>query len=65
MTSEELMQLIPDMVDGSLAPDLLAEAEAALAECPDCQRELTIAREVRAFFTRLELDNVAVPAGIE
>ena len=65
MTCEELEQLLPDLVDGTLAPELRAEAEAALAQCPDCQRELTIAREVRAFLTRLEMENVPVPAGFE
>ena len=65
MTCEELEQLLPDLVDGTLAPELRAEAEAALAECPDCQRELTIAREVRTFLTQLEMQNVRVPAGFE
>jgi anti-sigma factor RsiW len=65
MTCEELEQLLPDLVDGTLAPELRAEAVAALAQCSDCQRELTIAREVRAFLTRLEMENVPVPAGFE
>ena len=65
MTREELEQLLPDLVDGTLAPELRAEAEATLAQYPDLQRELTIAREVRAFLTRLATENVSVPAGFE
>jgi anti-sigma factor RsiW len=67
MTCEELTQLIPDLVDGTLSPDLLAEAEIALAQCPQCQRELLIAQQVRAFLTQLQAENaqLRVPAGFE
>ncbi len=67
MNCEELAQLIPDLVDGTLSPDVLGEAQAALPQCPECERELTIAREVRAFLVRLQAESasVRVPAGFE
>jgi Putative zinc-finger len=67
MTCEELAQLIPDLVDGTLSGAVLAEAEAALLECPDCRRELEIARQVRAMLIELQAQNVnlQVPAGFE
>lgn len=67
MNCEELAQLIPDLVDGTLSPAVLAEAQAALPQCPECERELTIAREVRAFLVRLQAENasIRVPAGFE
>ncbi|HEX2911937.1 MAG TPA: zf-HC2 domain-containing protein [Chloroflexia bacterium] len=67
MTCEELKLLIPDMVDGSLPADVLAEAQEALDKCPDCQRELEIARQVRAFMVRLQAENLQfqLPAGFE
>jgi len=67
MTCEELYELIPDMVDGSLSIELLAEALAILPGCPDCANELEIARQVRDFVIRLEAANLnlKVPAGFE
>lgn len=67
MNCDELSQLLPDLVDGTLSGDLLAEAEAALAECPDCRRELEIAREIRTFLVALQAENanLQVPAGFE
>jgi anti-sigma factor RsiW len=67
MNCEELRQYLPDLVDGSLAPELLAEAQAALAECPDCQREYEIAQRVRAFLIELQAENanIRIPAGFE
>jgi predicted anti-sigma-YlaC factor YlaD len=67
MNCEELTQLLPDLVDGSLSADLRAEAEAALARCPDCQRELEAARQIRTLLVALQAENrdVHVPAGFE
>jgi anti-sigma factor RsiW len=67
MNCEELAQLIPDMVDGTLTPQVLAEAQAALPGCPDCQREFEIASQVRAFLIQLQEEYVdlRVPAGFE
>ena len=67
MNCEELAQLIPDLVDGTVPASLLAEAEAALPQCPDCQRELAIARQVRAFLLELQTEHadLRIPAGFE
>jgi len=67
MTCEELAQLIPDLVDGTLAPAVRAEAEIALEECPDCRREFEIARQVRALLMALQSEHpeLIVPAGFE
>ncbi|HET9919190.1 MAG TPA: zf-HC2 domain-containing protein [Ktedonobacteraceae bacterium] len=67
MTCEELSQLIPDLVDGTLSPEVRAEAEAALVECPDCQREFEIASQIRALLVALQAEHpeLRVPAGFE
>ncbi len=67
MNCEELAQLIPDLVDGSLSPELRAEAEVALTQCPDCQRELEIARQIRQLLISLQAEHpeLRVPAGFE
>lgn len=67
MNCEELAELIPDLVDGTLPASLLAEAEAALPQCPDCQRELALARQVRVFLLELQAEHadLRLPAGFE
>lgn len=67
MNCEELARLLPDLVDGALAEEQRAGAEAALPQCPDCQQELEIALQVRAFMVRLQTEyaHVRVPAGFE
>ena len=67
MTCDELASLLPDLVDGTLAEEQRAEAEAALPLCPECQHELELARQVRAFMVRLQAEYAAVqvPAGFE
>ena len=67
MNCEELTQLLPDLVDGALPDALRTEAEAALSQCPDCQRELEAARQIRTLFAALQAENVQlhVPAGFE
>jgi anti-sigma factor RsiW len=67
MNCEELTQLLPDLVDGTLPDALRTEAEAALSQCPDCQRELEAARQIRTLFAALQAENVQlqVPAGFE
>ncbi len=67
MNCEELAQVLPDLVDGSLSPELLAQAEAALPGCPDCQRELEMARQIRAVLLSLQAENatIHIPAGFE
>lgn len=67
MTCDELRPLIPDLVNNTLEPQVLAEVEATLPSCPDCQMELENARQVRALLQRLQLENVQLrlPAGFE
>jgi len=67
MNCEELTQFLPDLVDGTLPDALLAEAEEALSRCPDCQRELEAARQIRTLLVALQAENVqlSVPAGFE
>src|SRR5689334_13291148 len=67
MNCKELATLIPDMVDGTLSAEVLADAEASLPSCPDAQRELEIARQIRAFLVQLQAENAEfrVPAGFE
>ncbi len=67
MNCDELASLLPDLVDGTLSEEQRAEAEAALPLCPECQRELELARQVRAFMVQLQAEYVAVqvPAGFE
>ncbi|WP_069804518.1 anti-sigma factor family protein [Thermogemmatispora onikobensis] len=54
MNCEELSRLLPDLVEGTLPPALQAEAEAALPGCPECQRELELARQVRTLLNELQ-----------
>jgi anti-sigma factor RsiW len=67
MNCEELTQLLPDLVDGTLPDALRAEVEDALSRCPDCQRELEAAHQIRTLFAALQAENVqlSVPAGFE
>jgi anti-sigma factor RsiW len=67
MNCDELAELLPDLVDGTLAPEVQAEAEAALPGCPDCQRDLAIAREVRSLLTALQSQQpeLRLPADFE
>jgi hypothetical protein len=67
MNCEELTQLLPDLVDGTLPETIRGEAEAALAQCPDCRRELEAARQIRTLLMALQAENadLRVPAGFE
>lgn len=57
MTCDQLAELLPELLDDTLAPDLKAEAEAALTNCPGCQKELEAARNIRTFLARLQSGN--------
>ena len=48
------MQLLPDLVDGTLNDNERAEAEAAIQQYPELQRDLEIARQVRAVLVALQ-----------
>ena len=67
MTCEELAELLPDLMDDTLPPDRKAEAELALAGCPDCQKELEAARNIRNFLAKLRAGNASLQpsAGFE
>lgn len=67
MNCEELTQLLPDLVDGTLPEDVRVEAEAALVQCPDCRRELEAARQIRLLLVALQAERaeLRVPAGFE
>ena len=67
MTCQELEELLPDLVDGTLPLEVVAEAEAKLPECPDCQEKLLIARQVRELMVKLQAEtkDLSVPSGFE
>lgn len=67
MNCDELAALLPDLVDGTLAADVRAEAEAALPQCPECQQELEIARQVHTLLFQLQAEqaDLRIPAGFE
>jgi Putative zinc-finger len=67
MNCKQLAELIPDLVDGTLAPELQAEADAALADCPEARQELEIARQIRTFLQDLQAQspNLVLPSGFE
>ncbi|MBA2283960.1 MAG: hypothetical protein H0W02_00605 [Ktedonobacteraceae bacterium] len=67
MNCEELSQLVPDLVDGTLSAELQAEAEAMLPQCPECLREVELARQIRAVLVALQSEHadLRIPAGFE
>jgi anti-sigma factor RsiW len=67
MNQEEVTQLLPDLVDGTLSDDERAQAEVALQQYPELQRDLEIARQVRTVLATLQANypEVRVPAGFE
>lgn len=67
MNCDELTLLLPELVDGTLSDEKRTEAEAALAECEDCRRQLEMARQVHLFLVQLQAENTQfrVPSGFE
>ena len=67
MYCDELTQLLPDLIDGVLSEERRAEAMAALADCPDCQRQFELAQQVHLFLVQLQSENeqFRVPPGFE
>jgi beta-phosphoglucomutase-like phosphatase (HAD superfamily) len=67
MNQEEVTLLIPDLVDGTLSDDERAQAEAALQQYPELQRELEIARQVRTVLATVQANypELRVSAGFE
>ena len=67
MNRDELNELIPDLVDGTVSSEQRAEAEQALAQYPEIQRDLEIARQIRTLLVSLQAENpqLRLPAGFE
>jgi len=67
MSQEEVTQLLPDLVDGTLSEDVRVEAETALQQYPELQRDLEIARQVRTVLATLQANypEMRVPTGFE
>ena len=67
MNCDELAELLPDLIDGTLAPETRAAAEEALPACPDCQRDLAIAQQVRTMLTSMQSQRpeLRLPADFE
>src|SRR5947199_5223813 len=67
MDCEEVAQLLPDLVDGTLPEALRAEVEAALPGCPECQQQLEITRQIRALLVSLQAEHpqIRIPSGFE
>ena len=67
MNCDELSLLIPDIVDGNLSDALMAEVEVTLPQCPECQREIEIVRQVRAVLQAMQAENahLTIPRGFE
>lgn len=67
MNCDELAQLLPDLIDGTVTEAQRAEAEEALANCPDCQQQLELARQVHLFLAQMQAENeqFRVPVGFE
>ena len=60
MTCNELAELLPDLVDGTLVSPLLEEAETALQVCPECEKELRVVRQVKKLLATLQADKLFV-----
>lgn len=67
MDCDELTQFLPDLIDGTLTEERRTEAMAALADCPDCQRQFELAQQIRLFLAQLQRENeqFRVPPGFE
>ena len=67
MNCEELARLIPDIVEDQLPDALRAEVAAALPNCPECQREIELALQVRVVLATLRetYSQLQVPPGFE
>lgn len=67
MNRDELNELLPDLVDGSVSDERRTEAEEALAQFPDVRRDLEIARQIRTLLVSLQSENpeLRLPANFE
>ena len=67
MNRDELNELLPDLVDGSVSDEQRTASEQALAQNPDIQRDLEIARQIHTLLASLQAENpeLRLPAGFE
>lgn len=67
MDCDELTQILPDLIDGTLSEERRVETMAALNDCPDCQRQYELARQIHLFLAQLQSENeqFRVPPGFE
>jgi hypothetical protein len=54
---DEVQQLLPWLVNGTLAPDEAARVEAHLADCAECRGELVAERQLAAAVQSISLDS--------
>jgi len=55
----DIRDLLPDLLNGTLAPDQRAEVEAHLLTCEDCQEEMELLRGMRRSMHRVSAPPVA------
>jgi len=67
MNCEQLAGYLPDLVDGTLPADILAEAREALEQCPDCKRDFELASQIHNMLTSLQAEyaDLRIPTGFE
>src|SRR5436309_1378957 len=67
MNCDELVALIPDIVEGTLPETLQAESQAALQACSECQRELRAAQRIHNLLIafQAEYGTIQIPVGFE
>lgn len=53
------------LLDGELAPELRAQLEAHLGECPSCQAFFAGLQETVSLYHRLDATNPALPSDVE
>jgi hypothetical protein len=67
MNCDELVVLIPDIIEGTLPEELRLEAETALQACAECQRQLQAARNIHHLLIAFQAEyaTIQIPAGFE
>jgi hypothetical protein len=55
----EVRDLLPDLLNGRLSPDVRRDVEAHLRSCADCRAELALLRDLRATMARVPAMDVA------
>jgi anti-sigma factor RsiW len=55
----EVRDLLPDLLNGRLSPDVRREVEAHVRSCADCRAELALLRDLRATMARVPVMDAA------